>query len=105
MGNVANLRPFPPGVSGNPGGKAVGARNRLQGDFLNALAEHFAEHGKEAIGRVYQENPVAYVRAVASLMPRQFEAADPFEGLENEDIRTLIAIVRTVQQRRAGSSE
>jgi hypothetical protein len=98
--SAANLIPFKPGQSGNPGGRPNGARTRLQGDFLNALAAHFAEHGKDAIERVYQKNPVAYIKAVASLMPKQFEQADPFEGMENEDIRTLLSIVRLARQRR-----
>jgi hypothetical protein len=98
--SAANLIPFKPGQSGNPGGRPVGARNRLQGDFLNALADHFAQHGKDAIERVCAQKPDVYIRAVASLMPKQFEQADPFEGLENEDIRTLMAIVRLARQRR-----
>ena len=44
---VANQ--FKPGQSPNPGGKPIGARNRLQGDFMRALSEDFAEHGRAAI--------------------------------------------------------
>ena len=40
---------FQPGNRGNPGGKPVGSRNRLQGDFMLALANDFAKEGKRAI--------------------------------------------------------
>jgi hypothetical protein len=33
------------GFAGRPGGKAIGVRNRLQGDSLNALVDDFAAHG------------------------------------------------------------
>lgn len=101
MGTISNLRPpWQPGQSGNPGGRAAGARNRLQGDFLNALADHFAEHGKDAIERVCKKNPVAYIKAVASLMPRQFESGGLLDDVPDEDIRTLIALVRAARLKR-----
>jgi hypothetical protein len=94
---LSNLRHWKPGQSGNPGGKPYGARNRLQGDFLNALAEHFAEHGKEAIERLCRENPAAYIKAIASLMPRQDDggADGGLSGLSIEELRDYIEVVRT----------
>jgi hypothetical protein len=81
---MANPNPTPPpieyrwkpGQSGNPGGTAKGARDKLQGDFLHALAKDFAEHGEAAIVTVRETKPDAYLRVVASLMPKQFEPAD-----------------------------
>lgn len=104
-GTVSNLIPFRSGQTGNPGGRAVGARNRLQGDFLNALSEHFAEHGKDAINRACKKSPLGYIKAVASLMPRQFENAEPFDGMDDEDIRTLLAVVRATRIARQKDSE
>jgi Family of unknown function (DUF5681) len=103
-GNVSNLVPFKPGQSGNPGGRPAAARNRLQGDFLNALAEHFAENGKDAIVRLCKKNPVAYIKAVASLMPRQFESGGLLDDVPDEDVRTLIALVKAARAERAKSA-
>ena len=62
--SISNLIPFRPGQSGNPGGRAVGARVRLQGDFLNALADHFTVNGKDALERACAENTLGYIKAV-----------------------------------------
>ena len=62
-GNVSNLIPFKPGQSGNPGGRAVGARNRLQGDFLKDLSDHWAANGNYAIERACKRNPLGAVAA------------------------------------------
>ena len=69
----AMLPNWPKGVSGNPNGRAKGARSRLSEGFLSDLAEHWQEHGKDAISRACEKSPVEYLRVVASLMPRNVE--------------------------------
>src|SRR5215510_13753645 len=54
---------------GNPG-RPKGSRNKLGEDFLQALAEDFARHGAEVIERVRIEKPEAYIKVVASLLPK-----------------------------------
>jgi hypothetical protein len=61
--------PFKPGEGGRP----KGAKNRLSWAFLSALAQDFEEHGAEAIRIMQIEKPNEYVRAVASLMPRELD--------------------------------
>ncbi len=63
------LTRFQPGQSGNPGGKAAGARNRISGRFLNDLADDYEQHGAAVIARVREESPVTYIKVVASLLP------------------------------------
>lgn len=89
------------GQSGNPGGKAAGARNRLQGNFLNDLADHYAEKGKNAIERMWAKNPTAYVRAIVSLMPKEISASGLLDDLGNDDLRALVEIVKAARARRA----
>ena len=48
-------------------------RNRLTEVALATLSEHFAEHGRDAIDRVYREKPHVYLQVVASLLPRQVQ--------------------------------
>ena len=64
---------FKPGASPNPGGKPVGSRNSLQGDFMRELADDFKLHGKAAIITTRTEQPAQYLKIVASLMPKELE--------------------------------
>lgn len=92
--SLENLNPFTPGKSGNPGGKPAGARNRLQGAFVNALADDFDKHGKKAIEEAREKDPLGYVRAVASLMPKQVEQTQPLEDLTDAELIAGIALLR-----------
>ena len=85
---------FKPGQSGNPGGKPTAAKNKLQSDFLYALAEDFASGGAEAISRMRTETPAAYVKAIASLMPKELEIKRPLEELTDDDLVAGIAALQ-----------
>ncbi len=60
---------------GNPG-RPKGSRNKLSEAFIAALCADFEEHGAETIARVREQDPVAYVRVVASLMPKEVKVDD-----------------------------
>jgi hypothetical protein len=83
-----HLKKWAPGESGNPAGRPAGAKNRLQSDFLNALAEDFREHGAGVIRIARIERPVEYLKIVASLMPNELLHSDsdggpvPFQRIE-----------------------
>jgi hypothetical protein len=62
---------FKPGNPGGPG-RPLGSKNRLSEYFLFELADHFEEHGREAIERVCQDSPGEYLRIIASLTPKDF---------------------------------
>jgi len=85
---------FSPGQSGNPGGKPVGSRNRLQGDFMRALSEDFAAHGKAAIAQCRMEKPDVYLRIVASLFPKELEIKRPLDDLSDEELEAGIALLQ-----------
>jgi hypothetical protein len=98
-GNPSNLVPFRPGQSGNPGGKPKGARNRLESDFLHDLAEDYRQHGKAAIERLFQKDPAAYLRIVASLVPKDPEPVGAFDQLDDVQLSILIELVRALRER------
>ena len=102
MNNAEALKEhaFKPGQSGNPGGKPKGARNRLQGAFLNALADDFDQHGKRAIERCRDEDPAAYLRAIVALMPKELEISRPLDDLTDDELAAALAAVRAIEAAR-----
>lgn len=84
-----------PGETLNPGGKPKAARNRLQGRFLNALADDFDAHGKQAIVNAREKDPMGYVKAIAALMPRQVEQSQPLDDLTDAELLAGIALLRS----------
>jgi len=58
---------------GNPGGpgRPKGSKNKLSEYVLRELSEHFEEHGREAIERLFENSPGEYLRVVASLIPKE----------------------------------
>ena len=83
-----------PGQSPNPGGKPVGARNRLTAAFLNALAADFDEHGAAAIKECRETKPDAYIKAIAALCPKEVEVKRPLEDMNADE---LLAAVRALE--------
>ena len=99
---MSNPNPLPPpeatrwkpGVSANPGGKPVSARNRLTARFLYDLAADFEEHGKAAIVKCREEKPDVYIKAIAALCPKEIEVTRPLQEL---DATELLAAVRALE--------
>lgn len=92
-GKPAHLRDdlkFKPGQSGNPAGKPKGARNKLGEEFIEALFDDFKVHGPNVIARVRQEKPDAYLKVVASLLPREINLKTPLEELTDEQLTARI---------------
>lgn len=85
---------FKQGQSGNPGGKPKNARNRLQVKFLEALADDFERNGVRAIKSARKQDPMGYIKAVAALMPKQFEQLSPVEELSDADLSAAIDLIR-----------
>ena len=62
---------FKPGQSGNPAGRIQGSKNKVNENFLSALAEDFAVHGSAAIVQMREKDPGGYIRVVAALVPTE----------------------------------
>lgn len=107
---MANPNPSPatrfePGQSGNPGGKAAGARNRISGRFLNDLADDYERHGAAVIARVREESPVTYIKVVASLLPTKIETSHPLSDVSDEELDAMVVMLRQRIAENASASD
>lgn len=87
---------FKPGNRANPGGKPVGTRNRLQGDFMRRLADDFERFGIYAIARMRRDDPSGYVRAVVALMPKELEVRRSLDELTDEQLDAALIAARAL---------
>ena len=86
--------PFKPGRSGNPNGRPRGSRHKLSEQVLADLAADFEENGADAIRRVRETDPTAYVRIIASLLPKQAELDALETWLTERDAEQTAASIR-----------
>ena len=62
-------------VPGHPGGpgRPKGSRHKLGEDFLAALLDDFQENGVAAIAAAREQNPSAYLKTIATILPKSLE--------------------------------
>lgn len=88
------LRPWRPGQSGNPKGREKGSRNKLGEEFIKDVLADWQEHGAQAVKDTREKDPVAYVRVVASILPRDinFRVGD-LEDLSDDELAGELAAI------------
>ena len=93
-----------PGQSGNPKGRPIGSRNKLNEKFILALHDDFAKYGPTVIAEVREKRPEVYLKVIASILPRElhFKSANAFDGMSDEELSTLLVDVRRSLTARAG---
>jgi hypothetical protein len=79
------------------GGRQRGVRNRLSHAFLSDLLEEWSEHGKETLRIARVEEPVAFAKMVAALLPSQFELEvnSSLTEVSDSDLESFIEYCRS----------
>src|SRR5262249_8378028 len=98
---------FAPGYSGNPGGSLEATRRSFNKDFLLALAADFKKHGAAAIEKVRKQQPAAYMKICALLVPRelQVEHSGGIKAMTDEQIERSIEFIKEqLARREAGAN-
>jgi len=54
-------------------GRARGSRNKLTKKYLDKLWADFKEHGESVLERVRRDNPVAYLKLISQIVPRDWD--------------------------------
>jgi hypothetical protein len=75
-------------VSGNNGGgRPKGSRNKLTTEFIDDLYAKWQQHGPDVLERVIRDDPVAFLRTVAHILPKEFDAnvnaGSEFDGMDS----------------------
>jgi hypothetical protein len=81
------------GESGNPGGKARGAKDRFTRKFWTDWFNEWEIGGPDAISKVRLTDPGTFVRIAASLMPKETEVTlkNEFDRMTDAELREFIA--------------
>ena len=89
--------PWQPGQSGNPAGRPKGSRNKLGEAFIEALHADFETEGAAAIVRCRNEKPDAYLKVIASILPKELKISNESDLSDDqliERIRQLDFVIR-----------
>ena len=97
---------FAKGSSGNLGGNAQRTRHIFNKAFLEALANDFREGGPQAIAKVREHQPAAYMKICALLVPREMkvEHSGGVKAMSDEQIEAAIEAIETMLAARAGEA-
>jgi 2-oxoglutarate dehydrogenase complex dehydrogenase (E1) component-like enzyme len=98
---------FAPGYSGNPGGSLEATRRSFNRDFLLALAADFKKHGAAAIEKVRKQQPAAYMKICALLVPREMkvEHSNAIKDLTDEQLEAMIEHLKASLEAQAQSAK
>jgi hypothetical protein len=97
---------FQQGVSGNPHGNRHRTRHLLNQEFMQALLLNFRHQGKKAIEKVARDQPAAYLKILALLVPRELkvEQNQGVKAMTDEEIEQAIEAIQNMLAAQAGAA-
>jgi 2-oxoglutarate dehydrogenase complex dehydrogenase (E1) component-like enzyme len=91
----------------DPGGSLEATRRSFNKDFLLALAADFKKHGAAAIEKVRKQQPAAYMKICALLVPREMkvEHSNAIKNLTDEQLEAMIEHLKASLEAEAQSAK
>ena len=95
---------FRQGVSGNPHGNRHRTRHLLNQEFMQAMLLNFRHEGKKAIEKVARNQPAAYLKILALLVPRELkvEQNQSVKSMTDEQLEAAIEYIKAALAAQAG---
>jgi hypothetical protein len=88
-----------PGTGSLGGGRKPGSRVKLQLKFCDALARDFEEHGEGVIRIARIEDPVSYLKLIASILPKELVVeARAVEGMSDDELKAALDTIGKLAQ-------
>lgn len=95
---------FKAGNVANPHGRPKGSKNKLSESCIAELYEHWQVHGKEAIQTVFEKRPHEYLKAVISLVPKEFHITEQLlEEVSDDELVGLVSTLRSAKAKLVGA--
>jgi hypothetical protein len=93
-------------VRGNPHGNRHRTRHLLNQEFMQALLLNFRHQGKKVIEKVARNQPAAYLKILALLVPRELklEHSGGVKAMSDEQIEQAIEAIQIMLAARAGEA-
>jgi hypothetical protein len=77
------------------GGRLKGVRNKISQAFLEALSKDFDEHGETAIQIMRVDQPAAYCKMLASILPQEFEITETkLQSIPDAELDILLSYAK-----------
>ena len=87
---------FQPGQSGNPKGRKPGSKQKLADAFVDDMYTAWKTRGRAAIEQVIDERPHEFIKAVASLMPKEVTIrTEIVQELSDDDLTIALIALRS----------
>ena len=88
---------FQPGQSGNPKGRKPGSKQKLADSFVDDMYSAWKVRGRAAIETVIDERPHEFIKAVASLMPKEVTIrTEIVQELSDDELFAALSALRSV---------
>lgn len=104
---LRNLKPFKAGAewNGNDKGRPKGSRNALAEAFIQDVQAKWEEKGAAALDEMIEDDPGAFVRVVAGILPKELVVKDEMSDVSDSELAAFLDAARSALGIRAEGGE